>query len=231
MDSIKTDIDLQQALEEQLKKEKQEARDDLEQTAEEVMRLSSPLFALIMKDSSPEVQKITAEIMNSVSDVYSNSYVAIHMFRVIGEQMKDIADLYGFKNELYPGTATTTLKYWENRFQIADSSSDNEFRRERILSKFYEQLRINPAKLEVYVKNLVKYDLLVNVEEIYDEYTFNVYLSAVKPSTNYEKIINEIRRIKPSHLRLGLLHVTTENRGAYFVGTAFKQTRCIKIGL
>lgn len=157
------------------------------------MNYRTELMQAILK--SPRAQKI----IDYVSPIYGNSYVALWIYEAIGYVMGDIYDICdNLRYETNPATATMLLDYWEDHYGIPrDTSLTVEQRRLRIIVKTQNRGPCNPHRLEMAVssalggvpveitENVAKNTFLVNIRE---------YVEDITPA------VAVLERMKPAHL-------------------------------
>lgn len=144
---------------------------------------------------SPRAQKI----IDYVSPIYGNSYVALWIYEAIGYVMGSIYDMGdNLRYETNPATATILLDYWEDHYGIPrDTRLTAEQRRMRIIVKAQNRGPCNLYRLEMAIssalggvpveitENTAKNTFLVNIRE---------YVEDITPA------VAVLERMKPAHL-------------------------------
>lgn len=146
--------------------------------------------------TSPSGQRM----MNRVSPIYDNSYVALWMFQAIGLEYDKLWDAIGtLREQFFPETATWALELWEQRYGLIGDGTDEE-RRQKIIRARRKNQPFTPAALESWLKELTAYD--VHVQELEEANHFAVDLSYTGTlERKLKKTIEDyILRVKPSHL-------------------------------
>lgn len=144
-------------------------------------------------------------MLASVSPIYSKAYTAKWLFEVMGMEMEEartyIAEL---RLQAHPKTATWGLFYWEMRYHIPiDNSLPIEDRRQKVMSKRWKYAPMNPARMEEYINRASGRTAIVT--EYNDEYRIEVAIDGVGGALEYEKIIELVRTVKPSHIAIQII--------------------------
>lgn len=157
------------------------------------MRYQTELMRSILKNEKAQ------EIIDYVSPIYGESYVALWIYQALGIVMGEI---YGIAEQLRyetsPATADLLLPEWEKRYDLpADSTLTKEQRQLRLVAKTASRGPCNPARLETAIsaalggvkveieENIAKNTFLVNIREVVDDITPAVAV---------------LERMKPAHL-------------------------------
>lgn len=125
------------------------------------------------------------EIIDYVSPIYGESYVALWIFQAIGVVMGEIYDIAdALRYETSPVTSDLLLDYWERRYGVLyDPELTNEQRRSNLATKTQSRGPCNPARLEAAIsnalggvkveitENVAKNTFLVNIRELVDDIT------------------------------------------------------------
>lgn len=163
---------------------------------------------------SPKAQ----EIVQMVSPIYGEAYVALWLFQAIGI-IVDLMDEWtgGLKNQVVPQTATWSLPYWEEQYRIAsDPSWSYERRRQNIINKRITRAPMNPTQLARLITVAAGAD--ARIEEHTGKNHFTVYISARKDQIDEEFVKKEINAAKPSHLIYTIVYERYIESTNYFGG-------------
>lgn len=139
-------------------------------------------------------------MMDMVSPIYDNSYVGKWIFLVMGVDMgKAKETIFGLADEVFPGTASWTLPYWESAYGLEsnESLSDDE-RRLRILEKRNKHYPMNPERLAALLKTRFERDF--EVIEKSGTYTFLIKINQGKAGIDFAKLFEFVDGLKPSHM-------------------------------
>lgn len=159
-------------------------------------------------------------MMQRVSPIYGNSYVAKWLFQVMGIEMGEARQYYEeLRAQAFPETATWGLTYWEQRYGIAtDETISLNDRRQKIVARRGLRAPMNPARLERFINDMC--GRTVTVEEDPANYTFTVTIMEGSTPVNLDDIVKKLKRVKPSHLSFIVRFET-----AVSVTVSGKQTR------
>lgn len=143
--------------------------------------------------------RMAQKIIDYVSPIYGDSYVALWIYQAIGIVMDEIYDLaYQLRFETNAVTADLLLDYWEMQYGIPpDSSLTKEQRRKRILEKKQKRGAMNPVRIANAV-SVALGGVEVEVTENVAQNTFLVNVRDVVPSL--VPAVAVLERIKPAHL-------------------------------
>lgn len=144
--------------------------------------------------TSPEAQKI----VNYLSPIYGESYVGLWLLQIIGMQLDKMHDWTAdMALQVTPKTATWTIEYWEQEYNLLPQDDwDLERRRKNIIGHMQSNAPINKIKLERIATNVagVRVDIIENVAK-------NTFRVAVREYTEkFEQTRQLIEEIKPAHL-------------------------------
>ena len=143
--------------------------------------------------------EMAQKIIDYVSPIYGNSYVALWIYQAMGIVLGDIYKIASdLRYETAPATADMLLDIWEKHYGLAtDSAAPKEQRQLRLISKTSSRGPCNPARLEAAVSAAlggVKVDITENIAK-------NTFL------VNIREVVNDIlpavaviEMMKPSHL-------------------------------
>lgn len=152
------------------------------------------------------------EIIDYVSQIYGDSYVALWIFQAIGTVMGEVYTMAEqLCYETNPATADLLLDYWEDHYGIARNPAlSKEQRQASLIAKTQSRGPCNPKALENAVsaalggveveitENVAKNTFLVNIREVVD---------SINPA------VAVLERMKPAHLiyqiRVATQSVTT----------------------
>lgn len=139
------------------------------------------------------------KIVDYVSPIYGNSYVALNIFQAIGLVMEELVVICdSLREETNPATATFLLELWEAQYGITtDYSLTIDQRRKRVMAKIQSRGPCNPtvlaravsaalggAEVEI-TENVAKNTFLVSIIE---------YVEDITPA------VAVLERMKPAHL-------------------------------
>lgn len=146
--------------------------------------------------TSPMAQNI----IQKVSPIYGEAYTVLWLYQAIGsilDDMKEWTD--SIEKQVVPQTATWSLPYWEEQYNVgADTSWDYTRRRQNIINKCRNRAPFNPYKMEKIIAVAAGGD--ARIEELTGKNHFTVYISAKKSLVNEKFVRLEIDRVKPAHL-------------------------------
>ena len=140
------------------------------------------------------------EMIDYVSPIYGNSYVALWIIQALGTVLGEVYSIVEeLRYETNPSTSDLMLDYWENHYKLPiDPSLSKEQRQLRLASKIRSRGPCSPARLAAAVsaalggakveitENVAKNTFLVNVRDI-------VY--------DLIPAVAVLERMKPAHLR------------------------------
>lgn len=144
--------------------------------------------------TSPMAQKI----IQLVSPIYGEAYTVLWLYQAIGTVLDKMDEWTGsLQDQVLPQTATWSIQYWEELYDIApDPSLSLEKRRANVLKRCRSKSQINPWRIEQTVAEVSGY--AAEVFENIAKNTFGVIIRGyVRDLTEIEKIIKEM---KPAHL-------------------------------
>lgn len=157
------------------------------------MRYQTDLMKSILTDEKAK------EIIDYVSPIYGNSYVALWIYQAMGIILGEIYNIAAdMRYETSPATSDMLLDCWERHYSLpTDSTMTKEQRRLSLASKSSSRGPCSPARLEAAIsaaiggikveitENIAKNTFLVNIRDvIYD----------ISP------VVAVLERMKPSHL-------------------------------
>lgn len=135
----------------------------------------------------------------SVSPIYDKAYTARWLFEIMGIELEEARTyIEELRYQASPETSTWGLFYWEQRYHIpTDETLPLETRRQKVMSKRWKYAPMNPARLEQYITQAS--GRTAEVKEHNDEYRIEIIINGAG-LFEYQKIIDLIRRAKPSHI-------------------------------
>lgn len=158
-----------------------------------------------MRDSEKIREILTSEqgrkILDYISPIYDEAYVALWLLQAIGLRLDDIVnwsdDLW---KEIIPQTAVWSLPYWESEYGIPTNPNLSiTQRRNTLLAAIRTRAPMNPWKIAQIASNAS--GVPCRVEENTAKNTFRIYLSAISsPDINENLVRTAVTRAKPSHL-------------------------------
>lgn len=139
------------------------------------------------------------EIIDYVSQIYGESYVALWVYEVIGTALNEAIGLANaLRDEAGPGTSDFLLDYWEDHYGLPrDSTLTTEQRRAWLLQKIQDRAPINPTKLAKAISDAVG-GAPTSIDENTAKNTFEVTIQG--PPTSIDRAWSVLNRKKPAHL-------------------------------
>lgn len=167
---------------------------------------------------------------------YEKSYVGKWMFESMGIEMDNARQIVEeLQYQAFIETATWGLMYHEMMYGVSYSEQKTlEERRAALLEIRNFRAPMNPERVKKIVESILKtpsqYEVVVT--ENIDPYTFEISIlllqEVLSKDTDYEKIREKIRSVKPSHLSFLLSGKHTEQ---VFVHVKYVNLMCICIAL
>lgn len=154
--------------------------------------------------------EIAQEIIDYVSPVYGESYVALWIYEAIGIVLSEIVNLAeNLRYETNPNTCDLLMDYWEDHYGLhRDSTLTMEQRRVRLLDKIRLRAPANPKKLSEVMANVL--GVPVSITERVAKNTFQVeILDSVSDFKKMLHALDVLERRKPAHL-IYRVHVTSQ---------------------
>ena len=157
------------------------------------MRYQTELMRSILTNETAQ------KIIDYVSPIYGDSYVALWIFQALGTVLGEICTIAEqMKYETNPATADLLLDYWEREYGLTtDTSLAKEQRRARIIAKTLSRGPSSPARLAAAVSTALG-GVNVDITENVDKNTFLVnireYVDSIQPA------VAVLERMKPAHL-------------------------------
>lgn len=157
------------------------------------MRKPTTLMQSILTDRTAQ------RIIDFVSPIYGNSYVALWIYQAIGVILREtyeIADQLRYETNV--ATADLLIDYWEKQYGVSvDSSLSKEMRRKRIIAKMLSRGPCNTNRLIAAVSAALG-GVEVEITENIEQNTFLVNVREVVPSL--VPAVAVLERMKPAHL-------------------------------
>lgn len=190
------------------------------------MRYQTELMRSILTNEKAQ------EIIDYVSPIYGNSYVALWIYQAMGIVLGEIYDIaQQLRYETTPATANLLLPEWEKHYDIpADSSLTKEQRQFRLISKTISRGACNPARLETAIstalggatveieENIAKNTFLVNIREVVDDITPAVaVLERMKPAHLIYRIQVATQMVSTADIKVAIATVHEESYNIEFV--------------
>lgn len=143
--------------------------------------------------------KTAQRIIDFVSPVYGNSYVALWIFQAIGAALSEVCEIADrLPYEASPSTAELLISHWERQYGFSpDSSMTVEQRRARIIAKGQSRGPCNPVRLAAAISAALG-GVEVQITENVAQNTFRVDILEIVDSIN--PAVAVLERMKPAHL-------------------------------
>lgn len=155
--------------------------------------------------SSDWIEKILTnekarEILGWLPPVYSQAYVFLWLLQKAGgsiEHMEDLAE--NFVEQIVPQTATWSIPYWEERYEIIsnDKLSLSE-RRQKVITKRKTKAPMPPKKIEDIIIEIT--GLETSIQENTGRNHFTVMCDGYISPKTMKIVRKELDKVKPSHL-------------------------------
>lgn len=145
--------------------------------------------------------EVAQRIIDYVSPIYGESYVALWIFEVIGIVLSEAAGLAEkLRFEANPITTELLMDQWEDQYGLyRDSSLTMEQRRARLLDKIRYRAPANPKRLAAAMATVL--GVPVEITERVAKNTFQVdILDAVGDFRKLMRAIEVLEAKKPTHL-------------------------------
>lgn len=157
------------------------------------MKYETELMRSIL--TNPKAQ----EMVDYISPIYGNSYVALWILQAAGTIMGEVYNVAEqLKYETNPATSSLLLDYFERQYAIPmDTSLTKEQRRERIIGKIQFRGPCNPVRLGNSISGALG-GVPVDIIENTAKNTFLVQIWDVVPSL--KPAISVLESRKPAHL-------------------------------
>lgn len=141
-------------------------------------------------------RELARDMMSMISPIYDNSYVGKWIFEVMSVPLSLAQDTINeLREQAFPETATWSLPYWEQSYGITTKASLSiEERRKRIIVKRSFRAPMNPARIELLIKEACGRDVKL-IENIAPS-VFGLEILDGKDGVNIESIISLINEVK-----------------------------------
>lgn len=162
--------------------------------------------------------KTAKRMIHRVSPIYDNSYVGKWLYEVMGREFDEARDLVlSLRDQIFTGTVTWGIEYQEDKYSLDhDTSLTLEERRARLYRRKRFHSPLSPWYIENYIKQ--SWGITVDIDETYDNGIILMTIPFIKPEDKLTKMYKDIRKIKPSHLSLKVLHQINGFAGFYCGG-------------
>ena len=159
------------------------------------MKQQTELMRRILK------HEIAQKIIDYVSPIYGDSYVALWIYEAIGVALSEIVTIAEkLRYEANPMTTTLLMDYWEDHYGLhRDSRRTMEERRERLLEKIRFRAPCNPEKLAKAMERVL--EVPVEITERVAKNTFQVeIMDTVADFGKLLHALSVLEKRKPAHL-------------------------------
>lgn len=138
------------------------------------------------------------DMMNMISPIYDEAYVAKWIFEVMSVPLTLAQEtVYDLKNQAFPETATWSLPYWEQSYGIATNEALSiEERRSQIMRKRNFRKPMNPARIEMLIKELCGRE--VEFVENVAPHTFEIKIAPGESGVNLVQVMDLVDEVKQS---------------------------------
>ena len=146
-------------------------------------------------------RELARDMMGMISPIYDNSYVGKWIFEVMSVPLSLAQDTINeLREQAFPETATWSLNYWEQSYGLPTNGALSiEERRNRVISKRNYRKPMNPARIEMLLKELCGRD--VKLIENTAPHTFEISVSPGTSEANLDqitKLVNEVKQAQKS---------------------------------
>lgn len=190
------------------------------------MKQQTELMRQILKN------EVAQKIIDYVSPIYSDSYVALWIYEAIGVALSEITVLAErLRYETNPMTTELLMDYWEDHYGLhRNSTLTMEQRRARLLDKIRFRAPCNPRRLSDAMATVL--GVPVDITERVAKNTFQVeILDAVSDFQKMLHALNVLEQKKPAHL-IYRVHVTSQVDETHVkMATATTQAETYGVGL
>lgn len=139
------------------------------------------------------------ELLNNVPPIYSDGYVALWLFEVIGRELDLLTTYYeDYERQIFPKTVTWSIDLWEEKMGISGRSDLSLEQRRQILLNTILTKPMTPQRLAELVSGLVGFD--VKVLENTGTNMFTLDCQGNVSTEMLARIHREIDDKKPAHL-------------------------------
>lgn len=159
------------------------------------MKQQSELMRHILKN------EVAQRIIDFVSPIYGDSYVALWIYEAIGVALSELTTLAEqLRYETNPNTTELLMDYWEDQYGLyRDSSLTMEQRRARLLDKIRYRAPANPKRLAAAMQTVL--GVPVEITERVAKNTFQVNI--LNSVGDFKKLLHALAVLearKPAHL-------------------------------
>ena len=144
-------------------------------------------------------------MLHNVSPIYGSSYFGKWLFQVMGQELDDVWRLVReLKLQNFTTQVTWGIEYQEHKYSIEpDKTLSLEERRARLHRKRVEHFPLNPARVEKYL--LETWNVGTDIDETYKPGVLKLTIQH-DDDQQLRPMLKDLRRIKPSHLSLGIFY-------------------------
>lgn len=137
-------------------------------------------------------------IIDFIAPIYGESYVGLWLLEVIGLALDEVTGYAeSLREQALPQTATWTLPYWEDEYNVTPDESWTEKQRQvNVLAKIKYVPPVNPAKLAEFASAVL--GVPCQVIENVSKNTFSLSFQGYVPTL--ERLKSVIAEAKPAHL-------------------------------
>lgn len=141
-------------------------------------------------------RELARDMMGMISPIYDNSYVGKWIFEVMSVPLSLAQDTINeLREQAFPETATWSLPYWEQSYGLPTNEALSiEERRSRVISKRNYRKPMNPARIEMLLKELCGRD--VKLIENTAPHTFEISVSPGTSEASLDQIIKLVNEVK-----------------------------------
>ena len=159
------------------------------------MKQQTELMRHILKND------VSQRIIDFVSPIYGDSYVALWIYEAIGVALSELTALAEqLRYETNPNTTELLMDYWEDQYGLyRDSRLTMEQRRARLLDKIRYRAPCNPKRLAAAMQTVL--GVPVSITERVAKNTFRVEI--LQATNDFQKLLRAIEVLeskKPAHL-------------------------------
>lgn len=137
-------------------------------------------------------------IIEMLSPIYGNAYVALWLFEVIGRELDKVREwVETYELQIVPQTVTWAIGYWEKEYGIVpDATWTLEQRRNNLISTIWSRSGMNACKMEKILTSILGFP--VTVDEYAGKNKIAIYVKGF--TTDTARAIEFIERVKPAHM-------------------------------
>lgn len=161
----------------------------------------------------------TAEyILDNLSPVYGDGYVALNLINNLGLRMGNLIDLCkDLSKEGSPITATWSLDIWEDSLGLARNTSLSiDERRRRIMNLKVSRFSSNPYKLKRIIKDFAGLDAEIIENTARYTFTIKIFFDSNTNRIDLDEAFNEINKVKHSHIIYNVQLFTEVEQKIYY---------------